>query len=201
MPQAEYERRLVDRGHSQRRWEVQIAEGYVPGDLDADEIRRTIREAIDAGRLDSTTVGPTEAIDKLHLIKGICVLQAAVVAFGKEVLPAYPQCGLRMARFRGVTKDEFLDQRQLTGNAFRLLEEVTVFLNRHLPVHGRFVSGVMERKDEPLFPPLALREARAMPSATETTRSSAERSALLCLMTGWRLPAPVACRLALPLRT
>ncbi len=159
MPQAEYERRLVDRGHSQRRWENQIAEGYVPGDLDADEIRRTIREAIDAGRLDSTTVGPTEALDKFHLIKGICVLQAAVVAFGKEVLPAYPQCGLRMARFRGVTKDEFLDQRQLTGNAFRLLEEATVFLNRHLPVHGRFVSGVMERKDEPLFPPLALREA------------------------------------------
>ena len=32
-------------------------------------------------------------------------------------------------------------------------------MNRHLPVHGRFVSGVMERKDEPLFPPLALREA------------------------------------------
>ena len=52
-----------------------------------------------------TTVGPTETLDKLHLIKGICVLQAAVVALGKEVLPAYPQCGLRMARFRGVTKE------------------------------------------------------------------------------------------------
>jgi len=33
-----------------------------------------------------------------------------------------------------------------------------VFIRRHLPVAGRFEAGVMERKDEPLFPPLALRE-------------------------------------------
>jgi ATP-dependent DNA helicase RecG len=32
-------------------------------------------------------------------------------------------------------------------------------LRRHLPVAGRFESGVLERIDEPLFPPLALREA------------------------------------------
>ena len=159
MPQAEYERRLLQRGHSQRRWENQVAEGYVLGELDTEEISRTIREAVDAGRIDSTAVGPTETLDKLHLVEDDRPLQAAVVAFAKEMLPDYPQCGLRMARFRGVTKDEFLDQRQVTGNAFHLLEEATVFLNRHLPVQGRFTPGVMQRQDEPLFPPLALREA------------------------------------------
>ena len=64
-----------------------------------------------------------------------------------------------MARFRGVTKDEFLDQQQLTGHAFELLREADLFLRRHLPVAGRFEPGVLERIDEPLFPPLALREA------------------------------------------
>ena len=33
------------------------------------------------------------------------------------------------------------------------------FLTRHLPVAGRIESGVFERVDEPLFPPVALREA------------------------------------------
>src|SRR5205807_5012665 len=64
-----------------------------------------------------------------------------------------------MVRFRGTTKDEFLDQRQLTGHAFELLREADLFLRRHLPVAGRFEPGVFERQDEPLFPPLALREA------------------------------------------
>ena len=40
-----------------------------------------------------------------------------------------------------------------------MLREADLFLRRHLPVAGRFESGVLERIDEPLFPPLALREA------------------------------------------
>ncbi len=64
-----------------------------------------------------------------------------------------------MARFRGTTKTEFLDQRQLDGHAFLLLEEADLFLRRHLPVAGRIEPGVLERRDQPLYPPLALREA------------------------------------------
>ena len=64
-----------------------------------------------------------------------------------------------MARFRGVDKSEFLDQRQIEGNAFVLLEEAMLFLRRHLPVAGRVVPGLFEREDEPLFPLEALREA------------------------------------------
>ena len=85
--------------------------------------------------------------------------QAGVVAFASEVLPGYPQCSMRLARFRGVTKDEFLDQNQLSGHAFGLLHEATGFIRRNLPVHGRFENGVLERKDEPIYPPMALREA------------------------------------------
>ncbi len=86
-------------------------------------------------------------------------VRQAVADAVTEMLPDFPQCGLRMARFRGVTKTEFIDQQQLTGNAFTLLREADVFLRRHLPVAGRFEPGMMARQDEPLFPALALREA------------------------------------------
>ena len=76
-------------------------------DLDEEEIRRTIREAVDAGRLDAAVTGPDEALRRLHLIDENHVTQAGIVAFAKDVLPDYPQCSLRLARFRGTTKDEF----------------------------------------------------------------------------------------------
>lgn len=75
------------------------------------------------------------------------------------MLPQCPQCQLRMARFRGTDKTEFLDQRQTHGHALQLLEEAFQFLVRHLPVAGRIEPGVFERVDAPLFPPVALREA------------------------------------------
>ena len=71
----------------------------------------------------------------------------------------YPQCQLRLARFRGTDKNEFLDQRQLHGHAFGLPSEAMQFLTRHLPVAGRMEAGLFERVDEPLFPPIALCEA------------------------------------------
>jgi ATP-dependent DNA helicase RecG len=159
MPQAAYERRLLDRYHSRQRWENLIAERFTVADLDDEEILRTIREATDASTLESSVTSPLEALRKFHLLAEDRPLQAAVVAFAREPLPDYPQCNLRLARFRGVTKSEFLDQRQLSGHAFLLFREADLFLRRHLPVRGRFESGVSERIDEPLFPPLALREA------------------------------------------
>ena len=159
MPASEYQRRLLARMHSQRRWENRIAEGYALSDLDVDEIRRTIKSAIEAGRLDSVVTSPGDVLDRLGLRLDGDLSQAAVVAFGRQLLPEFPQCSLRLARFRGVSKTEFLDQRQLTGHAFQLLDEAMTFILRHIPVAGRIESGKLERKDTPLYPTVALREA------------------------------------------
>ena len=64
-----------------------------------------------------------------------------------------------MARFKGTDKTEFLDQRQLHGHAFQILDEAIHFILRNIPIAGRIESGQMERQDTPLYPPLALREA------------------------------------------
>src|SRR5690606_26241607 len=72
-----------------------------------------------------------------------------------------PQCLLRVARFRGKDKNEFLDNRQFHGNTFDLLLKAERFLRENLPVAGRIQPNVFERIDDPLYPPVALREALA----------------------------------------
>jgi ATP-dependent DNA helicase RecG len=159
MPQAKYERLLLDRAHSTRRWENEPAEGMELRDIDRDELFRIVEGAKSAGRL----IGPVgtrvaDVLDRLKLRREGRILQAAVVLFGKEFLPDYPQCELRMARFRGADKTEFLDQRHVRGPAFRLLEEAQLFCQRHFPLPGKIVPGKLQRVDTPLIPPDAMRE-------------------------------------------
>jgi len=160
MPQETYQRLLTERTHSRTRWENQPAEEYEVSELDHEEILRTVRLGISSGRLpESTGNDIADILMRFELLGEERMKNAAVVLFGKRFMPDFPQCQLRMARFHGVDKSEFLDQRQLEGHAFHLLEEAMLFLRRHLPVAGRIVPGLFEREDEPLFPLEALRES------------------------------------------
>ena len=160
MPQDQYQVLLLARAHGQERWENAPAQGILLNDLDAEEIRRTVRASLDMGRLHADNVEDAgEILDRLGLRVDGQLLNAAVVLFSNKMLPYYPQCQIRMARFRGTTKTEFIDNKQMHGHALQLLREAQVFLERHLPVAGHVVPGTLERKDVPLFPPLALREA------------------------------------------
>jgi ATP-dependent DNA helicase RecG len=160
MPQETYQRLLSERAHSRTRWENQYAEEYEFSNLDEDEILKTVRLGIVAGRLpESTGTNVPDILHRMGLLKEARPNNAAIVLFGKRFMPDYPQCQLRMARFRGLNKSEFFDQRQIEGHAFLLIEEAMLFLRRHLPVAGRIVPGLFEREDEPLFPLEALREA------------------------------------------
>ena len=101
---------------------------------------------------------PQELLRGLGLLNGDAVLNAAVVLFirPERVLPSYPQCQLKLARFRGIDKTEFIDNRQEYGNAFDLLQRAQRFLRDHLPVAGRVLPDLFERVDDPLYPPAAL---------------------------------------------
>lgn len=160
MPQQRYQNLLLDRMHARQRWENMPAPDIDLAALDQEEILRTLRTGVAAGRLPETTAAnPDDILNRLGLLSRGEPLNAAVVLFGRRFLPEYPQCQVRMARFRGIDKTEFLDNRQVSGNGFQLLEEAMLFLGRHLPVAGRVEPGLFERVDEPLFPPVALREA------------------------------------------
>lgn len=160
IPQGIYQTLLMERDQNNHRWETGIALHYPESDLDADEIFRTLRLGAEALRLPPHQGDELPLIfDKLGLRKNGQLLNAAVVLFGKKFSPSFPQCHLRLACFKGLDKSEFLDQNQLTGNAFYLLEEAFLFLRRHLPVAAKVEPHTLERKEEPLFPFEALREA------------------------------------------
>ncbi len=159
MAQERYETLLLERGHSRRRWENQAADELTLKDIDRDEVFRIVGIVRSMGRL-SGPVGKSlpDVLDRLGLRKNGELLRAAVVLFGKTFLPDYPQCELRMARFRGLDKTEFLDQRQLRGPAFKLLEEAEIFCQRHFPLPAKIVPSQMRRVETPLIPPDAMRE-------------------------------------------
>ena len=160
----EYNRILFERMHSEQRWENQPAAGWSIDDLDLAEIRRTVAEAVRRGRLEEPVSGKaTDLLRGLGLLRDGVLLRAAAVLFGSPERLEFemPQCLLRVARFRGTDRMEFLDNRQFNGNAFMLLTNAERFLRDTLPISGRFEQDRFERIDEPLYPPLATREALA----------------------------------------
>lgn len=160
----EYNRILLERLHGEQRWENQPATGWSVADLEVAEITKTLEESIRRGRADDPgTRDPTEMLRGFGLIKGDQLLRAAVVLFGRaeRIEAELPQGLLRVARFRGTDKTEFLDNRQFHGNAFDLLLKAERFLRENLPVAGRIQPNLFERVDDPLYPPTALREALA----------------------------------------
>ena len=160
----EYNRMLFERMHSKQRWENQPAAGWSVDDLDVVEIRRTVSEAVRRGRLEEPVSGePSDMLRGLGLLRDGVLLRAAAVLFGSTERLEFemPQCLLRVALFRGTDRMEFLDNRQFNGNAFTLLANAERFLRDTLPIAGRFEQDRFERIDEPLYPPLATREALA----------------------------------------
>ncbi len=160
----EYQRMLFERMHGERRWENQPADGWSVDDLDANEVRTTVEEAVRRGRLeDPGTRNPRDLLRGLGLFRDGVLWRAAVALFGSEERLRFdmPQCLLRVARFRGIDRTEFLDNRHFHGNAFSLLRAAERFLRDTLPIAGRIEEDRIERIDEPLLPPLATREALA----------------------------------------
>lgn len=159
-----HDQMLIERVHSDQRWENQPATGWSVDDLDAAEILHTVEEAIRRNRVSHPgTRDPEELLRGMGLVKDGVLLRAAVVLFGKTERVEFemPQCLLRVARFRGTDRTEFLDNRQFHDNAFGLTLKAERFLRENLPVAGRILPNLFERVDDPLYPPEALREALA----------------------------------------
>lgn len=144
-------------------WEDQTQDKISINDLEIDEIFSTLYEGILNNRIPEsyTTKNPKIALQRLGLMRENKITNAAIVLFSKNPELIFPQCLLRLARFRGVDKSEFIDNRQVSGNIFKLIKESMAFANTYLPIASTFSKKSIERIDTPLFPIFALREAIA----------------------------------------
>lgn len=158
MSQEEYERMLSERGGFRSDWDMQPAQHLSMEDLDLDEVAKTARMAIAAGRLASNadTTNPYTLLRKFRVMRDGRLLNAAAVLFGTPDM-FYPQCQIKMARFKGSGRNEFGDERRESGNVFALMDAAMQFCFKHLNLSGKVEGFLREERLE--LPPEALREA------------------------------------------
>jgi ATP-dependent DNA helicase RecG len=132
-------------------------------DLDRNRIKEVVRLAIHEKRLPEKeiTASIPDIIEKFNLIDGGKLTNAAVVLFCKNEDKQFLQSSLKVARFKGNDKSEFLNEKSFRANAFDLYDRAMDFLVSSLPVASRIVSGNPMRVEEPAIPYKVLREAVA----------------------------------------
>lgn len=162
MSQHRYEQLLVERGQLNHSWEELSALGYDIDALDHKELQQAVKQSIAVNRLPAEAQSDNieDILARWNLIEKGKLNNAAVVLFAKNTLPHYPQCHIKLARFKGITTlGDFIDNQEFFGNAFQLLAEANHFIRKHLPIASFFESSYFERTDQPTLPMLAVREA------------------------------------------
>lgn len=161
MPQALYQQLLLQKTMNPILWEQLPAVAVTLDDLDHEEIIRTLKDGIRLNRIDAIadTNDAHEVLKRLNLLENGQLTNAAAILFLKEIPGNYFQCVLRIARFRGHEKQDFIDSKHIYGNAFQLLQEAESFINRHTSISSYFKEDSFQRVDEPEYPVKAVREA------------------------------------------
>ena len=159
MPQEMYQRLLRKKDLRRRSWEEEPNLGITLDQLDEDAIWRLVRSGVEAGRIPERMLhrSLSEVINSMHLSTNGVMKNAIAALFVKEEY-APIQMHLKMARFDGTTKLEFIDNRRAEGNIFKLFDDGMNFFFKHLNISGTFVDGQPERIEMLTIPYKALRE-------------------------------------------
>ena len=158
MPLDMFEERLRAARPDYYAWESQPSRFAGVDSIDEKLLRGVVRLGVERGRLPESvmTESVSDILRKWKLIDGDVVLNGATALFTKEV-GMYTQFTLRMARFAGTDKNEFIDNQRVEGNLFELLNEAMGFCRKHLNMSGKIVGLVREEHLD--IPAEALREA------------------------------------------
>lgn len=158
MPKEMYDERLKAANPQKFEWDIKPAFEVEISDLDEDRIRGAVRAGVRGNRLHASadTDSVEMLLQKLNLLtKDGKPTNAAAMLFAKNT--RYPQFLLRMCRFRGTTKNVFVDPKEIYGNFFDILDAGIDFCFKHLFLTGEIVG--LNRVEKLEIPYEALREA------------------------------------------
>ncbi|MDP3042373.1 MAG: ATP-binding protein [Candidatus Omnitrophota bacterium] len=82
---------------------------------------------------------------------------AGLLFFGKDPSDTITHHEIRIARFRGTARSEFIDSQEIKGPIYRMLEQVETFFLRNTRLANKIVE--FKRVDIPEYPFEAIREA------------------------------------------
>ena len=152
-----YNQLLIIRDEAKYRWELFENPKLSLQDMDENEILKTVRLGIECGRLPENTGNNLSIIlEKFGLLVNGVLNNAAAVLFANRELIEYPQCLLRLARFKGTDKMVFMDNQRVQGNLFQLLDSAMTFIFKHLSLSG--TTEALEREEHLTIPYKAIRE-------------------------------------------
>lgn len=159
MPREKFLRLHEEENGLTYKWERKVNPELTIASLDGDLIRKVVDGGIRRGRLSEEAKNDSiiTILNRLKLLHNGKLRNSAAVLFGKK-LTDYPQMLVRLARFKGVDKMDFIDNKQLSGNIFELASGIMEFLFKHLSLAGS-TNNRIERKDDLEIPYNALREA------------------------------------------
>ena len=161
MSQEKYINLLHNRSSSLVAWDRLTTNNCVPKDLDTNRIKQVVDMAVSEKRLPREALRASigEILKKFELTVGERLTNAAVILFCKKEAKQFMQSNIRLARFKGTTKSEFIDEKTIRGNAFDLFEQAMTFLSNYLPIGARIEEGNPFRVTTPAIPHKVLREA------------------------------------------
>lgn len=142
------------------RWERRFSTADLPQDLDLGEVRAVESAVQRTGRLvlDNDTT-PISVLETLGAVRYGRLTNGGDVLFGINPASRYPQVRVRAVAFtENRTDDSYRDMKSFEGPLVPVLERVYAFILRNTPTRASFRSGVLERRDEPLYPENAVRE-------------------------------------------
>lgn len=160
MPLEMYDERI--RAHQPQiySWESQTADCVTLADLNEKHIRGCIRLGVEGGRIPASAMStPIEdTLAKWKLLKNGVPTNGAAMLFSNNI-DDFPQFRLRLARFVGTDKNEFIDNQRVEGGFFDLLDAGMAFFFKHLNLGGKITNHSLQREEHLEVPYKALREA------------------------------------------
>ena len=160
MPREMYDERIrLHEPHSYS-WESFPANGVSFSDLNRDRILGCIRLGVDGGRIPASALTDPieETLAKWKLTVNGVPTNGAAMLFSNNIY-SYDNFQLRLARFLGNDKLEFIDNQRAEGNFFDLLDAGMAFFFKHLNLSGKITNRSLMREERLEVPVSALREA------------------------------------------
>ena len=160
MPQDMYDERIRAFEPKTYSWELRTAEGVTLEDLNEKHIRGCIRMGVEGGRIPASALSEpiSDTLSKWKLLKNGIPTNGAAMLFSNKV-DEYDNFKIKMARFLGTDKNEFIDEMRVEGNFFDLLDAGLAFCFKHLNLSGKITNRSLQREERLEIPYKALREA------------------------------------------
>ena len=142
------------------RWERRFSPADINEDLDREEVHSLVRAvSMRPWFRFRDSENPVMVLEDLAVSRYGRLTNAGDVLFGANPAMRYPQVRVRAACFTtGGADDTYLDMKPFEGPLVPVLESVYNFILRNTPTISRFGKNDLERRDEPLYPPAAIRE-------------------------------------------